>query len=83
MRDATPAPEENGAAAVRELLPTLGRLAAEGYTYEPSPTQLVAMHTLDPRSLHKVGARSPHTCIRVCMCTCACARVYAAALCAP
>mmetsp|Transcript_10635 Transcript_10635/g.29106 ORF Transcript_10635/g.29106 Transcript_10635/m.29106 type:complete len:1605 (-) Transcript_10635:206-5020(-) len=52
-REATPE-EDGGSAAVREALPTLGRLASEGYTYEPSPTQLVAMHTLDPRSLHKV-----------------------------
>ncbi|KAF5830158.1 hypothetical protein DUNSADRAFT_14956 [Dunaliella salina] len=52
-REATPE-EDGSSAAVREALPTLGRLASEGYTYEPSPTQLVAMHTLDPKSLHKL-----------------------------
>jgi hypothetical protein len=36
-------------------LPQLGRLAAEGYHFEPGPTQLGAMHAADPESLAQVG----------------------------
>jgi len=42
----------NGAGAA--YLPQLGRLAADGYTYEPSATQLEAMYTADPSSLRRV-----------------------------
>lgn len=35
-------------------MPQLGRLAAEGYSFEPSPTQLEAMYASDPASLRKV-----------------------------
>ena len=35
-------------------LPLLGRLAAEGDSYDPSPVQLKAMHAVEPGSLAKV-----------------------------
>ena len=44
-----------------ELLPRLGRLAVDGYGYEPSATQLEAMLKTDPGSLKQV-------CVCVCVC---------------
>ena len=38
-----------------DCLPRLGRLAVEGYQYEPSASQLAAMMQEDPESLKKVG----------------------------
>jgi len=37
-----------------EHLPRLGRLASDGYSYEPSATQLEAMYNSDPSSLKQV-----------------------------
>ena len=60
MGGATPA---NGGAASAggygddgdAVLPRLGRLAAEGYSYEPSAVQLQAMYSADPSSLRTVS----------------------------
>jgi hypothetical protein len=35
-------------------MPRLGALAADGYSYEPSATQLEAMYRIDPASLKQV-----------------------------
>lgn len=47
---ALPSPQPSS----RAPLPQLGRLASEGYHYEPGPTQLDAMYQTDPASLAKV-----------------------------
>ena len=39
---------------LKEYLPRLGHLVSEGYTFEPSPTQLEAMHRIDPNSIKGV-----------------------------
>lgn len=53
-------PANGGAASVGgddgdAVLPRLGRLAAEGYSYEPSAVQLQAMYSADPSSLRNVS----------------------------
>ena len=47
--------QDSAAARLSDALPRLGRLAAEGYAYEPAATQLEAMYRSDPDSLKQVG----------------------------
>ncbi|GAX81271.1 hypothetical protein CEUSTIGMA_g8703.t1 [Chlamydomonas eustigma] len=51
----SPSPYPSASASkLLDILPRLGPLAADGYSYEPSATQLEAMYRIDPTSIKQV-----------------------------